>query len=71
MMSEIVSLLLPKSWVAEQEVWGSIPGLTVTISEIGYLLLPCRDLAEIPLKQRKSLKPTNQPTCFQVAVLLE
>ena len=30
--------------------------------EIGYLLLPSHDMAEIPLKQRKSSKqPTNQP----------
>ena len=28
----------------------SIPGLTATISEIGYLLLPSRDMAEILLK---------------------
>ena len=34
-------------WLAEQEVRGSIPGLAVTISEIGYFLLPSRDwLAE-------------------------
>ena len=32
-------------------------------SEIGYLLLPSRDMAEIPLKRRKSsIQPTNQPT---------
>ena len=37
------------SWLAEQEVRGSIPGLAATISEIGYLLLPSRDMAEIPL----------------------
>ena len=42
------------SWLAEQEVRGSIPGLATWISEIGYLLLPSRDMAEIPLKQRKS-----------------
>ena len=30
-------------------------------SEIGYLLLPSRDMAEIPLKRRKSsIQPTNQ-----------
>ena len=46
--------------LAEQEVRGSIPGLAATISEIGYLLLQSRDLAEIPLKRRKSsIQPTN------------
>ena len=40
------------SWLAEQEVRGSIPGLAIRISEIGYLLFPSRDMAEIPLKQR-------------------
>ena len=41
-------------------VRGSIPGLATWISEIGYLLLPIRDMAEIPLKRRKSsIQPTN------------
>ena len=40
------------SWLAEQEVRGSIAGLVATISEIGYLLLPCRDMAERSLKRR-------------------
>ena len=36
------------------------PGLVVTISEIGYLLLPSLDMAERSLKRRKSSKqPTN------------
>ena len=35
------------SRLAEQEVRGSIPGLAATISEIGYILLPSRDMAEI------------------------
>ena len=49
------------SWLAEQEVQASIPGLATCISEIGYLLLPSRDMAEIPLKRRKSsIQPTNQ-----------
>ena len=54
---------LPVSfWLAEQEVRGSIPGLATRISEIGYLLLPSRDMAEIPLKRRKSsIQLTNQP----------
>ena len=38
---------------------GSIPRLAATISEIGYLLLPSRDMAERSLKRRKSSK--NQP----------
>ena len=54
---------LLSSWLAEQEVRGSIPGLAATISEIGYLLLPSRDMAERSLKRRKSSKQlTNQPT---------
>ena len=49
------------SWLVEQEVRDSIPGLATWISEIGYLLLPSRDMAEIPLKRRKfSMQPTNQ-----------
>ena len=49
------------SWLPEQEVRGSIPGLAATISEIGYLLLPSPDMAERSLKRLKSLKqPTNQ-----------
>ena len=48
------------SWLAEQEVRGSILRLATWISEIGYLLLPSRDMAEIPLKRRKpSIQPTN------------
>ena len=50
------------SWLVEQEVRGSIPRLATRISEIGYLPLPSRDMAEIPLKRRKSsIEPTNQP----------
>ena len=33
------------SWLAEQEVRGSIPYLANWISEIGYLLLQSRDMA--------------------------
>ena len=52
------------SWLAEQEDRGSIPGLATWIfrdwfpasplefSEIGYLLLPSRDMAERSLKRR-------------------
>ena len=47
------------SWLADQEVRGSIPGLAATISEIGFLLLQGRDMAEISVKRRKSSK---QPT---------
>ena len=38
------------SWLVEQEVWGSILGLAATISEIGYLLLPSRDMVERSLR---------------------
>ena len=49
------------SWLAEQEVQGSIPRLATWISEIGYLLLPSCDMGEITLKRRKSsIQPTNQ-----------
>ena len=44
------------SWLAEQEDRGSIPRLPLEFSEIGYLLLPSRDMAEIPLNRRKSSK---------------
>ena len=47
------------SWPAEPEVRGSIPGFATKISEIAYLLLRSRDMAEIPLKRRKSTN--NQP----------
>ena len=37
-----------------------IPDLATWISEIGYLLLLSRNMAEIPLKRRKSsIQPTN------------
>ena len=39
------------------------------LSVIDCLLLPSRDLAEIPLKRRKSsIQPTNQPTKSNVTV---
>ena len=44
----------------EKEVCGSNPGLAATISEIGYLLLPSRDMAQRSLKRRKN--QNNQPT---------
>ena len=51
------------SWLAEQEVRGSIPRLATWISEIGYLLLLSRNMAEIPLKRRKvSIQPTVPPS---------
>ena len=43
-----------KFLLAEQEAWDSIPNLTTTIPEIGYLLLPSHNLAEISPKRRKS-----------------
>ena len=55
------------SWLAEQEVRGSIPGLATWISEIVYLLLRSRDMAEIPLKGPKSsIQLTNQPINIQL-----
>ena len=53
------------SWLAEQEVRGSIPGLATWISVIGYLLLPSRDMAEIPLSDVNPQynQPTNQTLC--------
>ena len=50
------------SWLAEQEVRGSISRLAAWISEIGKFLLPSRNMAEIPLKRRKSYN--NQPTNY-------
>ena len=51
------------SWLAEQEVRVSIPCLANTVSEIRYLLLPSRDVAEISLFIAvQILKTTNQPT---------
>ena len=38
------------SWLAEQEVRSSNPGLATWISEIGYLPLPTRDMTERALK---------------------
>ena len=60
------------SWLAEQEVRGSIPRLATWISEIGYLPLPSRDMAEIPLKRHKSsIQPTNQIHVMELSVFLE
>ena len=48
------------SWLAEQEVRVRSPASPVEF-QTGYLSLPSRDMAEIPLKRRKSsIKPTNQ-----------
>ena len=38
------------SWLAEQENGVRFPASPLEFSEIGYLLLPSRDMAEIPLK---------------------
>ena len=43
------SCVVFSSCFTEQEDLGSIPGLAATISEIGSLLLPSRDMAEISL----------------------
>ena len=54
----VVKLL---AWGARGPGFDSPPRRSV--SQIGYLPLPSRDMAEISLKRRKSLiQPTNQPT---------
>ena len=40
------------SWLAEQEDRGSIPASPLEFSEISYLLLPSRDMAERSLNRR-------------------
>ena len=48
------------SWLAEQELRGSIPGLAM-ILEIGYLLLQSPGMAKIlPKRFKSSEQPTNQ-----------
>ena len=41
------------SWLAEQEDGVRFPVSSLEFSEIGYLLLPSRHMADIPLKRRK------------------
>ena len=50
------------SRLTEQEVRVRFPVSPLEFSQIGYdLLLPSRDMAEMPLKGRKSsIQPTNQ-----------
>ena len=38
--------------------------------EIGYLLLPSRDMAEISLKRRKSSKTTNKPMSNNIITII-
>ena len=45
---------------AEQGVWGSTLSLAALISEIGYLLLQGRDMADMSLKSSISSKQQNQ-----------
>ena len=59
---------ISSSWLAEKGVRGSIPNLTAMSSDIGYLLLRSRDMAEISLKRRKS---SNQPTIQFIQISLE
>ena len=49
------------SWLAEEDVRGSIPDLAATISEIGFLLLPSRNMADRSLKKKhkSSIQPTS------------
>ena len=57
-------------WLAETEVRGSIHNVVATISEIGYLLLPSRDITDnISLKRRiSSTQPTNQASDVVVEI---
>ena len=58
---EAVVVVWLSSWLGEQGVLGLIPCLSPRISDIGYLLLPSRDMVEIALKRRKSsIQPTNR-----------
>ena len=58
------------SWLAEKEDRVRLPALPLEFSEIGYLLLPSRDMAKIPLKRRKSsIQPTNR--YFKISKLQE
>ena len=71
MTIEAMVALWLSSWFAEQEVQGSVPGHAATISEIGYFLLPSRDMAERSLKRRKSSKQlTNLWQLFKVTYIL-
>ena len=55
-----------RSFLAEQKVRGSIPGLAATISEIGYRLLPIRDMTKINTALATLIpNTTSQPTCHQ------
>ena len=56
---------------AKKEIRGSIPGLAATISEIGYLLLPSRDMAEISQKRRKSSKQQTNFTMVAIYCVYE
>ena len=49
-----------RSWPAEQELMDSIPSLTATISENGYLLLLGRNMAEIFPKKAAQNPENNQ-----------
>ena len=43
---------------------GRDPVLPLRFPKIDYLLLPSRDMAEIPLKRRKIINTNNQPTKY-------
>ena len=58
-------------WLAETEVRGSIHSVVATISEIGYLLLLSRDIADISLERHidlSSTQPTNQASDVVVEI---
>ena len=47
------------SWFMKQEILSSNPGIPPTNSEIGYILLPSRNMPEIQLKATLILNTTN------------
>ena len=59
-MGSVVKFL--SSWLAKQEVRGSIPGLATTISEIRYLLQWRKDRLSDVIPQNN--QPTNQYRCY-------
>ena len=54
------------SWLVEQVVRGSSPGLVTLISEIWYLLLQSRDMTERLLNLRKIPKHSNHGYIFKM-----
>ena len=57
-------------WLAEQDLGGSNHGLGSSISEIGYLLLPSRDMSNRLLNRRKILKTAQINPITMCGVIL-